>query len=158
MFFDVRFTTCFAASVLVCCLSQPGIAQKTSDEKASQGNKTVKQVDADEKIKVLIVDGQNNHNAWPKTTVMMKQYLEESGKFSVDVARTATIWKGKLATEFPLGDGKEYKNLPKPAADPNFNPDFASYGVVISNFGFNAAPWPKETKANFEKYLSLIHI
>ena len=28
------------------------------------------------KIKVLIVDGQNNHVVWPKSTIMMKQYLE----------------------------------------------------------------------------------
>ncbi|MEM9943642.1 MAG: hypothetical protein AAF939_18915, partial [Planctomycetota bacterium] len=26
-------------------------------------------------IKALIIDGQNNHNAWPKTTVMMEKYL-----------------------------------------------------------------------------------
>ena len=28
---------------------------------------------AQEKIKVLIVDGQNNHQIWPKSTIMMKQ-------------------------------------------------------------------------------------
>ena len=28
-----------------------------------------------EKLKALIIDGQNNHSAWPKTTVMMKQYF-----------------------------------------------------------------------------------
>ena len=30
---------------------------------------------AEEQLKVLIIDGQNNHTAWPKTTVMMKKYL-----------------------------------------------------------------------------------
>jgi hypothetical protein len=30
---------------------------------------------AAEKLKALIVDGQNNHKVWPKSTVMMKQYL-----------------------------------------------------------------------------------
>ena len=107
------------------------------------------------KIKVLIVDGQNNHAHWPKTTVMMKQYLEESGKFSVDVCRTANTWKGgKLLKEYSLDDGKEYKDLPKPAADPNFSPEFSKYDVVLSNFGYNAAPWPETTKANFEKYMA----
>ena len=48
---------------------------------------------AAEKIKVLIVDGQNNHEVWPKSTMMMKQYLEESGLFEVDIARTRSIWK-----------------------------------------------------------------
>ena len=108
----------------------------------------------EQKIKVLIVDGQNNHAAWPKTTIMMKQYLEDSGKFSVDVARTAKTWKGKLAKDFPLNDGKKYKDSPKPITDPNFNPDFSSYDVVLSNFGHNAAPWPDETKANFEKFMA----
>ena len=40
-------------------------------------------------MKALIIDGQNNHGMWPKTTVMMKKYLEESGLFTVDVKRTA---------------------------------------------------------------------
>ena len=36
-------------------------------------------------IKVLIVDGQNNHD-WKSTTPVLKQQLEESGLFQVDVA------------------------------------------------------------------------
>ena len=69
-------------------------------------------VQAEEKLKALIIDGQNNHNAWPKTTVMMKSYLEKTGRFSVDVERTQFTWKGgKLLEEFPLGDGKNYQDL-----------------------------------------------
>ena len=153
MLFALRFATSFAALLLVCCFSIQAIAQQTADEEA---NKSADQIadGEDGRIKVLIVDGQNNHDFWPKTTVMMKKYLEDSGKFTVDVARTATIWKGKLAKEFPLDDGKEYKNLGKPKADPDFNPDFASYDVVLSNFGNNAAPWPEATKANFENYMA----
>ena len=45
-------------------------------------------VNAEEKLKALIIDGQNNHSAWPKTTAMMKKYLEKSGRFTVDVERT----------------------------------------------------------------------
>ena len=30
---------------------------------------------AEEQLKALIIDGQNNHAAWPKTTAMMKKYL-----------------------------------------------------------------------------------
>ena len=29
---------------------------------------------AQTKLKALIVDGQNNHLVWPKSTIMMKQY------------------------------------------------------------------------------------
>ena len=63
-------------------------------------------------IKTLIVDGQNNHDQWAKVTYMMKRYLEETGKFSVD-----------------------------------------AYDVVICNFGWNAAPWPKETQEDFDKFI-----
>ncbi len=50
---------------------------------------------AAEKLKALIVDGQNNHQVWPKSTVMMKQYLEDTGLFEVDVARTKFIWSAE---------------------------------------------------------------
>ncbi|MGB7344544.1 MAG: ThuA domain-containing protein [Pirellulaceae bacterium] len=111
-------------------------------------------VHADEKIKVLIIDGQNNHTAWPKTTVMMRQYLEDTGRFSVDVNRTQFTWKGgKLLEEFPLGDGKTYQDLDQPKADPDFKPSFSDYDVVLNNFGYNAAPWPKETNDALEAFV-----
>lgn len=83
---------------------------------------------AEDEMKALIIDGQNNHKAWPTTTRMMKSYLEETGLFTVDVATTA-----------PKG------------TDPNFHPDFSSYAVVISNY--NGAPWPEKTKAAFVDYV-----
>ncbi|MEZ6108448.1 MAG: ThuA domain-containing protein [Pirellulaceae bacterium] len=83
---------------------------------------------AEEKIKALIVDGQNNHGIWPTTTQMMKGYLEESGRFTVDVATTA-----------PQG------------TDPDFNPTWSDYDVVVSNY--NGAPWPEATRESFEQYV-----
>lgn len=71
---------------------------------------------AAEKISVLIVDGQNNHGNWPQTTQMMKAHLEDSGRFTVDVA-----------THAPKGE------------DSDFAPAFADYAAVLSNFG-HAAP------------------
>ena len=85
---------------------------------------------AGDKLKALIVDGQNNHGIWPKTTKMMKQYLEATGRFEVSVATTK-----------PKG------------TDPDFKPEFSKYDVVISNFGHGAAPWPDETKKSFEEYM-----
>jgi uncharacterized protein len=109
---------------------------------------------AAEKLKSLIIDGQNNHTMWPKTTVMIKEYLEDSGRFTVDIARSQYTWNGgDLLKEFPLADGKSYEDLPKPKSDPNFKPTFSNYDVVISNFGYNAAAWPDETKAAFEAYV-----
>lgn len=105
--------------------------------------------------KALIIDGQNNHDAWPKTTVMMRQFLEEHGGFEVDIVRTKYTWKGKkLLKEFPINDGKQYEDLPKPKADPDFAPRFSDYKVVVSNFGYNAAPWTKATQTAFTEYLS----
>lgn len=106
-------------------------------------------------IRALIIDGQNNHGAWPKTTVMMKKYLEDTKRYTVDVARTQTTWQGEdLLARYPLNDGVKRETAKKAVPDPNFKPDFSKYDVVISNFGFGAAPWPAETNAAFEKFVA----
>jgi type 1 glutamine amidotransferase len=110
---------------------------------------------AEEKLKVLIIDGQNNHVMWPKTTIMMKTFLEQSGRFAVDVARTKFTWKGgELLKQYPLDDGKTYEDLKQPQSDPDFKPKFSNYDVVLSNFGWKAAPWPQETQDALEAYVS----
>ena len=109
---------------------------------------------AAEKLKALIIDGQNNHGAWPKTTAMMKEYLEESGRFTVDVARTAYTWKGEEhLKDYALNDGVKREALKQPKADPNFKPEFSKYDVVVNNFGWKAAPWPEETQKAFHKFV-----
>jgi len=105
------------------------------------------------KIKVLIVDGQNNHSVWPKSTIMMKQYLEETGLFKVDIERTQYLNKSEQFKDWLV-----YADVPegiegKSKTDPDFNPKFSKYDVVISNFGWQAASWPEKTKANFEEYI-----
>lgn len=79
-------------------------------------------------LKALIVDGQNNH-AWKETTPVLKRLLEESGRFTVDVATAPA--KGQNMTEF--------------------QPDFSKYAVVVSNY--NGEPWSSQTQAAFEKYI-----
>ena len=92
---------------------------------------------AAEKLKVLIVDGQNNHAAWPKSTIIMSEYLKETGLFEVDIARTKFTWNGKQEAAFlPLAGVGPTEDLPKAKTDPDFKPDFSKYRVVISNFGF----------------------
>jgi len=106
------------------------------------------------KIKVLIVDGQNNHGVWPKSTIMMKQYLEDTGLFEVEINRTKYVWNGKKHKEFlTLANTGEVEHVDKSKTDPDFCPDFKSYNVVVSNFGFKAAPWPKKTQKAFEKFV-----
>ncbi len=85
---------------------------------------------AAEKLRALIIDGQNNHGNWPQTTPMMKKYLEDFGLFTVDVM-----------THAPKGE------------DPAFKPAFQNYAVVVSNFGHGAAPWPADTQTAFEDYV-----
>ena len=117
-------------------------------------------------LKALIIDGENNHGVWPKTTIMMKTYLEETGMFSVDVKRTAYTWQGPhfdksigleditdLLDQYPLENHPVTTSVEEPQADPNFSPDFESYDVVISNMGWKASTWPAQTKKNFENYM-----
>ena len=80
-----------------------------------------------DKLKALIIDGQNNHH-WQETTPVLKKILEDSGLFVVTVATA------------PPG--------PDMSA---FHPDFAAYDVIVSNY--NGLAWPDETKAAFEKYV-----
>ncbi|MFY0626127.1 MAG: ThuA domain-containing protein [Reichenbachiella sp.] len=119
------------------------------------------------KLKALIIDGENNHGIWPKTTMMMKDYLEQTGLFDVEIERTKYLWLGphydkkstglddinQLLTMYPLVDDKEHSSLEEPKPDPDFSPDFDQYDVVVSNFGWKASSWSDLTKQKFEKYM-----
>lgn len=87
-------------------------------------------VSADEKIKVLIIDGQNNHN-WKQTTPVLKKIFEDTNRFTVDVA-----------TSPPAGKKEEMAK---------FRPELAKYDVVVSNY--NGEPWGKDLNDDFEKLL-----
>ncbi len=120
-----------------------------------------------EKIKVLIVDGENNHGVWPMTTMMMKDYLQESGLFTVDIARPKYLWCGphydkrigledinELLTMYPLNDGVERIAVEEPKMDSTFNPNFKAYDLVVSNMGWKASNWMPAVKTNFENFIS----
>ncbi|MED5447594.1 MAG: ThuA domain-containing protein, partial [Planctomycetota bacterium] len=87
---------------------------------------------AAEKLKLLIVDGQNNHN-WKSTTPVLKSFLEKSGRFTVTVATSP---------------GRNSKD----ADWAKFRPNFAAADVVLSNY--NGQLWPKPVQASLEKYIS----
>lgn len=137
------------------CQSQPASSAKTKAPKKTT------------KLKALIIDGENNHGIWPKTTMMMKDFLEETGLFVVDINRTAYTWQGphydkriglkdikELLTMYPLENGQTTTPVDEPQPDPNYNPDFSDYDVVISNMGWKASTWSDDTKASFEKYIA----
>lgn len=111
-----------------------------------------------EKIKVLIIDGQNNHD-WRSTTPLMKKVLEDSGRFVVDVATTPQ--RPPLPAE-PKGtsdaDLARYKEELAKYADAYaayrkaaFNPDLTKYQVVLSNY--NGAPWPEALQKSLDANL-----
>jgi hypothetical protein len=87
---------------------------------------------AEPKLRVLIVDGQNNHD-WRSTTPILKAAFEHSGRFSVDVS-----------SNLKEGD--------KPGRVPNtvpFPPDLANYDVLLSNY--NGAAWPEAFQKALEE-------
>jgi uncharacterized protein len=123
---------------------------------------------AEQKWRVLIIDGQNNHGIWPKTTAMMKDYLTQTGRFTVEVARMYYTWQGphndndpglgeqrrkKLLDSYPSVN-QTIKMVDKPQTDETYAPEFSRYDVVISNFGWNAAPWPAGTERSLEQFVS----
>ena len=116
--------------------------------------------------KALIIDGENNHGVWPKTTAMMADYLIETGLFEVDIERTEYIWQGphhdevvgitdikELLDRYPLRD-HQYTSVDEPQQDPNFRPTFSNYNVIINNMGWKASTWPDATKRDFESYMA----
>jgi type 1 glutamine amidotransferase len=87
---------------------------------------------AAEKINVLIIDGQHNHN-WKATTPAVKDILLKTGRFNVDVVTAP----GRRA--------------PKDAWE-KFRPDFSKYGVMLCNY--SGTLWPEEVRKAFEQYMA----
>jgi len=108
----------------------------------------------DPALSALIIDGQNNHRVWPKSTVMMKRYLEQTGLFEVDVYRSKPTWRGEEHPEYyeMFSDASQF-HVESPQPDPGFAPTFVDYDVVISNFGHQAADWPEATQESLEHYM-----
>jgi type 1 glutamine amidotransferase len=82
-------------------------------------------------IRVLIIDGQNNHD-WKSMTPPMKTLLESTTRFTVDVATTPA------------------KNAAKTAWS-EFQPDFSKYDVVVSNY--NGESWPARVNDALTKFV-----
>lgn len=85
----------------------------------------------DKKIRVLIIDGINNHN-WKDTSPFMKAQLEKTGRFTVDISTTPP------------------RNAPKEAWQ-KWDPDFSKYDVVVSNY--NGPAWPPHVRKKFEAFI-----
>ncbi|HEY8503676.1 MAG TPA: ThuA domain-containing protein, partial [Gemmataceae bacterium] len=88
---------------------------------------------AAEKIRVLIIDGQNNHN-WEDTTPYLKEQLEKTGRFTVSVSTTP-----------PTNPNQDKATWAK------WDPDFSKVDVVLSNY--NGPAWPEHVRTKFEKFM-----
>lgn len=85
-------------------------------------------VSARKPIKTLLITGQNNHN-WQVSHVVLKQILENSGRF--DVAFVISPEQGKDMSGFVL--------------------DFSPYQLVVLDY--NGDSWPEETNRRFLEYV-----
>jgi uncharacterized protein len=83
---------------------------------------------AAERLKILIIDGQNNHD-WRASTPHLRKVLETSGRFTVEVATTP-------------GRGGDMKS---------FQPKFDGFAAVLSNY--NGELWSPETQAAFVAFV-----
>lgn len=116
------------------------------------------------KLRALIIDGQNNHYVWPKTTMMMQDYLEQTGLFEVDIHRMDSVWLGIKYNQsrpepytyyietYPL-DSTVYGISNKPIQTSRFSIDFSQYDLIVSNLGADSPRWPEETQRSFENYM-----
>jgi type 1 glutamine amidotransferase len=117
---------------------------------------------AAERLKALIVDGQNNHD-WKSCTPVLKWALEDCGRFTVEVSTTPPAAPGKpRAPKEPATAEQKAKH----AADlaqwearraalaeqwQQWRPKFRDYAVVVCNY--TGDRWPAEVRADFEQYV-----
>lgn len=116
-------------------------------------------------LKVLIIDGQNNH-AWATTTPLLKRILENTGRFTADVSTTPPAGPAKPALPKNATPAQEAAYAQKLAAYPAESaaykertaanwaawwPKFSAYAVVISNY--NGELWPAPVRQAFADYV-----
>src|SRR3954470_12270721 len=82
-------------------------------------------------IRVLILDGQNNHD-WQRTSESLRLTLAAAGRFAISIS-----------TSPPKGS--------PPAAWQSWRPDFNAFDVVVSNY--NGEAWPGQVQRDFTAFL-----
>ncbi|MBP84613.1 MAG: trehalose utilization [Verrucomicrobiales bacterium] len=84
------------------------------------------EINSKEKISVLLIDGQNNHD-WKACSPTMINILEATERFKIE---RATVSKEEVAS---------------------FSPKWNNYDAVLTNY--NGLPWTEKTKSTFEAYI-----
>jgi hypothetical protein len=87
------------------------------------------------RIRVMLLDGQNNHN-WQSTSPVLKKLLDETGLFDTTIVTAPDV----SAPEFA-----------------SFKPDFSAYRVVVMNYNNGidgkSPEWGDDLKASFERFV-----
>lgn len=121
---------------------------------------------AEDKLKLLIIDGQNNHD-WKATTPVLKWVLETSGRFTVEVSTTPpsaprqpTPPKGEATAQQKAAFTAAMEKWKATKAEleksgraqwEQWRPKFKDYAVVVSNY--NGESWPAEVQKDFIQYV-----
>ena len=121
---------------------------------------------AEDKLKVLLIDGQNNHD-WKATTPVLKWVLEESGRFTVEVSTTppgaprppqkpkadATAQQSDAynAAMEKWKSARAERDRSIKAQWDQWHPKFKDYAVIVSNY--NGDAWPEAVKSDFVQYV-----
>lgn len=118
-----------------------------------------------DRIKVLIVDGQNNH-AWATTTPLLRTLLEQTGRFAVEVETSPVA--APAAPRLPKDATAEQKAAHAEASKRHaaalaehrtqsaarwaaWRPAFSRHAVVVSNY--NGETWPEEVRRSFADFV-----
>ncbi len=87
------------------------------------------------RMRIMLLDGQNNHN-WQSTSPVLKKLLDETSLFDTTIVTAPDV----SAPEFA-----------------NFKPDFSTYGVVVMNYNNGidgkSPEWGADLKASFEGFV-----
>lgn len=117
------------------------------------------------KVRVLIIDGQNNH-AWAVTTPLLRKILEDTGRFAVDVSTTPPGRPAapRLRPEATPAQKAAYEQAvvqhaaalaeherKAPQLWDAWRPRFADYAVIVSNY--NGEAWPAEVRTGFAAHI-----
>ena len=118
-------------------------------------------------LRVLIITGRNNHD-WRRTTPILKETLEVSGRFAVTVSTCPPSYPEKRPRETPnMTDAEKielvesikawdaanraHEDAQKAAWD-TWRPDFLSCDVVVNDY--NGGDWPDEVKAGLVEFVN----
>jgi type 1 glutamine amidotransferase len=122
-------------------------------------------IQAEGKLKALIVDGQNNHD-WKATTPVLRWILEDSGRFTVDLSTTPPaapnaprLAKDATAQQQAAHEAAMVKWKAEKAevektnteAWKQWRPKFGNYDVMVMNY--TGDRWPDEVRAGLTQYI-----